>query len=281
MVSVLCVVPQPDEKAIGILLRTFWTSQGWREPPVTTREDFAYAKSRGVMFDAPLSLRHDDLVRDVVELGASLSRSSVASAFLASLTSRRLELRSALGSYAIARHLSEHDFVPAQGWYRRGGVTCAVCGLAEVESDIDRNVLNFERFKWGGVRRDDLVYVHLDLQQFSDNARVHPSDEAARLFRELISALKTLPPATTAPRAERALRALPSNKEERKVVLGILGVCGVLESREHRGHSLAFVPAHDRELPPLRFAELPYPVCWWTASDGVNDDALAAFSLPT
>jgi hypothetical protein len=41
-----------------------------------------------------------------------LSPAEVGEAFLASLTSRRLDLRSALGSYAVARLLPEHSLTP-------------------------------------------------------------------------------------------------------------------------------------------------------------------------
>ena len=40
-----------------------------------------------------------------------------------------------------------------------------MCGLFEREKDIDRNVLNFERFRWGGVRRTEPAYV--DLERFA------------------------------------------------------------------------------------------------------------------
>ncbi len=35
-------------------------------------------------------------------------------------------------------------------------------GAWSVESDVDLNILNFERHKWGDVRRDDLIYVCFD-----------------------------------------------------------------------------------------------------------------------
>lgn len=62
-------------------------------------------------------------------------------------------------------------------------------------------------------------------------------------------------------------------------MLDILGVCSVLETPEHHGHAERFVRADERVLPPLRFVERTYPVCWWNAEHGVNRDAASAFDL--
>jgi hypothetical protein len=47
---------------------------------------------------------------DVRAAAASVSVSDVSTAFLASLTPRRLDLRSTLGSFAVARHLVAHPY---------------------------------------------------------------------------------------------------------------------------------------------------------------------------
>ena len=99
------------------------------------------------------------------------------SCFLASLTSRRLDLRSALSSYVLARRLEQHAFVKGPGHISGA---CAVCGLNEREVEIDWDVMNFERFKWGGVRRDDLTYVWLDLRQFAAADRPLPPPPTGR-----------------------------------------------------------------------------------------------------
>jgi hypothetical protein len=269
------------EKALRILADTFWSSQGWKSTRVTAPDDFAYAKSVGVMFDEPISISHDGVISDLVQIVGGLMSTAITDAFLASLTSRQLELRSALGSYAVARFLPEHDFVPQIAQRYLGEPSCAVCGLPRRDEEFDLNVLSFERFKWGGVRRDDLGYVWFDLREFAKHDRASPSPEDRQLFRELIEALEALPPSTSAPKAEKALRALQSNKAEREIVLDILGVCGALETPAHHGYSESFVPSHERLLPPLAYIERTYPVCWWKAGDGVNHAALDSFGLST
>jgi hypothetical protein len=127
------------------LLDTFWSPAGWREPrnwPIEA--DMAAAVTRGVMFPAPLTLDHDGCVQAARSAAGQISAADVEDAFLASLTSRRLDLRSALPSYVLARALPEHRYTPV-----RGSGQCAVCGLHAQAEARDLNVLNFERFKWG------------------------------------------------------------------------------------------------------------------------------------
>jgi hypothetical protein len=98
----------------------------------------------GVMFGEPRVEDHDGWVAAARAAAGPLSPAEVGEAFLASLSSGRLDLRSALGSFAVARYLPEHRF-SGPGW-------CQVCHIY-VERDgtgdsQDLNVLNFERFKW-------------------------------------------------------------------------------------------------------------------------------------
>jgi hypothetical protein len=111
---------------------------------------------------------HHEVVDAVIAARDALGEDEVTATFLSSLTSRRLDLRSALGSFAVARHLKRHAHDPAPD----PSGHCRTCRLRADERDIDRNVMSFERFKWGGVRRDDLVYVAFDLERFA--AAEHP-----------------------------------------------------------------------------------------------------------
>jgi hypothetical protein len=57
----------PDARAVKTLLRTYWSSGGWREEPATPPEDLAHAVEAGVMFADPLTVAHNDVVAGVVE----------------------------------------------------------------------------------------------------------------------------------------------------------------------------------------------------------------------
>jgi hypothetical protein len=138
-------------------------------------------------------------------------------------------------------------------------------------------VFSFERFKWGGIRRDDIAYTAFDLQQFTRAPRLRPTRRDTSLAREILDHLRHLPPETTAAQALPQLTMIKGNKTERQELLVTLGLCGILETRQHPGYSNAFIPYSQRSLPPRRFIFGRYPICWWTAGDGVNTVALEQF----
>ncbi|MEV6281914.1 hypothetical protein [Kribbella sp. NPDC051770] len=186
----------------------------------------------------------------------------------ASLTSRRLDLRSALASYLVARDLPAHSFTPGAEGH------CAICGLYDDALAQDLNVLNFERFKWGGTRHDSIIYAAFDLQQFHRAPRLEPTAADRELGRTILTTLRELPPGVTAAQAVTHLRPLKGNKSERQVLLDILGICGVLDTTDHHGYSDGFVPWSRRTLPSRRFIDQAYPACWWTSAAGISTKAV-------
>lgn len=197
-----------------------------------------------------------------------MSPEEVEDAFVASLPSRRWDLRSALSSCVIATRVPKHH-------YREDppDPMCSECFLYTDERDL--NMLNFERFKWGGVRLDHIDYVAFDLEQFRRAPRLDATKRDIDAGRRLLDELRHLPPGTSAPAAAKRLRSLKGNQAEREVVLDILGICSILEAPGHPGHVPQFVASRERELPPHRFVDRAYPVCWWTADHGINESAVA------
>ncbi len=260
-----------DKKALQILFQTYWSSAGWHDEPrrEPAPEHFRYAKQAGVMFD-PVGLTHDRAVRWVLDVRAKVQPGEVADAFLASLTTRRLDLRSALGSYAVIRHFPDHE---------HGGATgpCGVCGESDPcdADETDLNILNFERFKWGGVRHDSPVYAAFDLERFASTERPKPTREDIVIMGAILDAIGGVGPETTAPQLQGKLGGLfKSNKAEREAILNILGYCGILRTPGHPGYWDQFVPHDNRELPSHRFVDMTYPACWWRGRDGLDRNAL-------
>jgi hypothetical protein len=229
------------------------------------------AVEAGVMFSRPLSNDHDGWVKAVRDAVRPLSGEEVAEAFLASMTSHRLDLRSALASYAIARFLPEHELVSPSG----SGM-CCICGLYD-ENSTDPNALSFERFKWGGVRKDKLVYVAFDLTQFARAPRVRPTAADIAVWQRVIDQLRELPAGTSAARAAPYLKMIPGNKDERNTVLDAFGICGILGTATHPGYESGFIRFDQRSSPPGRFVFGHYPGGWWRAEDGINASALREF----
>ena len=201
-----------DKKAIKILFNTYWSSTGWKpeKDQVTPPGDLEYARRAGVMFD-PIRLSHDDVVRRAIDVRSRIEPRAVAAAFLASLSTRRLDLRSAAGSFSVLRHFPEHE----HGNRRSRCPTCGGHDRPDEDVDVNMNVLNFERLKWGGVRHEDPIYATFDLERFPDLDTPPPTDADLAILHDLVRAIGAVPPNTTAPQLQGKLGGiLPSNKAE-------------------------------------------------------------------
>lgn len=261
----------PSSTALRTLTGSFWTASGWRRGgpgniPLPTVDDVSAAVRAGVMFSpSEWAVDHDETIGAARAVVGKVDPDAIADGFLSSLVNRRLDLRSALGSYAVLRWLPDHRLE------RGSSRWCRVCGLPSPSGGpLDRNLLNFERFKWGGVRRDNVAYATFDLTQFLRAPREASGPAHRKVAWSLITALEALAAGTTAPVAVTQLPMVKGNRQEREALLDILGVCGILQTPQHRGYADAFIPYSARQLPALRNVERTYPVCWWRAEDGVD-----------
>ena len=140
---------------------------------------------------------------------------------------------------------------------------------------ISLSELNFERFKWGGVRHDQPLYAALDLELFSSFGACQPTHDDVATLRQLLQVIQDVPGTTTAADLQKHLSpVLRSNKAERDISIGLLGLCGVMATREHPGHYPAFVAYSNRQLPARCFVDMAYPACWWRGDDGLNEQAI-------
>jgi hypothetical protein len=235
-----------DKKAKKILFTTYWKS-GWIDSKnrVLSSEDFEYAKSQGLMFD-PISISHDECIDAIASFVSEISREKTAKGFLSSLTSRRLDWRSSLSSYSIAKNIPEHKYTPviSGASYTDGKPTshsysCGICrdsqyGVVGHQNydNADLNVLNFERIKWGGVRHGDVLYTYFDLKQFVNVDIPDPTDQDIYCFKKILETIDSSEPTDYPGTLEKRLAAvLKSSKAERQVLIEILASIGLLRPR--------------------------------------------------
>lgn len=264
----------PSPEHVKTLIRTHWHN-GWRSATGSTENlpsstETAAAKRAGLIFEHPQRSAHDGLVQAVRQLALQTDLNEASTAFVTSLTSHRLDLRSALSSLTVARQLANHGFVGSDS-------ACGVCGLPNGEIEIDPNELNFERFMWGGVRKADLEYIVFDLEQFALAPKLEPTPDDIRAGQALLTELAALPPKTTAAQASTLLKIPKGNKAERAALLDGLGIMDVLTDTVHLGYSKQFVNFADRDLPDDHFVDREYPVCWWSAENGIDANAVSEF----
>lgn len=261
-----------DKRAFKILADTYWSPAGWKQNgrQGLNGDDFAYAKSKRMMFD-PVVLDHSDAIAKLTQLIARTTRRQVVDAFLASLSSRRLDWRSALGSYAVFQRLEPHESL-------EGDLRCRCCGLYLNEIEPDLNMFSFARHKWGGVTHDHVNYAILDLELFLEGAAPKPTQEDFEIFRNLIGRIAAVPASTTSAALHSHFASvLKSNKSERDVIIQILGYCGILGTSEHPGYTDEFIEVRERNLPDRHFVDMSYPACWWSGKVGVDRSKLNAY----
>jgi hypothetical protein len=258
-----------DKRAVKILFATYWSSAGWKKDRTISPEDFAYAKAKGVMFDARTT-RHDDMVQSTRAMAEKVGHATVSQAFLASLSSRELSLRSALGSFAATRWLPHHSY--GEGRFR---YCCQVCGDSSQYEQEDLNVLNFERLKWGGVRHLRPYYAGFDLAEFWKLPVGEPTTTDCDILKRVLDVSASQSADARANDLEKAIAGLfPSSKDERRNVLQILGYCGILQPSDHPTFFQSYAHMDGRAQPTEHKNDWSFPLLWWRGRDGVNTAAV-------
>ena len=260
-----------------ILFTQFWTSQGWRSQKqlYITEEELQYAKEQGYLFDYPERISHKEYLKRLKEISGKITIEEVANAFLFSLSTRKLEYRSALGSYWYAISVPEHEFSGCDEYHS----SCAICGWRgwkvqpdEREQRGGYSTYSFERYKWGGVRHCTASYALFDLEQFLKMEKPEHTKEDEQILSEIFHCISELEPRNKVGALQKVIsqkKIVKSNKQEVDQLLDILGICGVLSSEEHPCYYDRFASRGDRNPPELT-NDHEFPANWWQASDGIN-----------
>lgn len=224
------------------------------------------------MFDTR-TCRHDEMVQSARAMAEEVGHESVSQAFLASLGSRELAFRSALGSFATTRWLPRHSY--AEGRFR---YICRDCGDSMEHEREDLSVLNFERLKWGGVRHLKPYYAWFDLAEFRKLPSAEPTTADRDTLKRILDVSASQPSNARANDLEKAIADLfPSSKDERRNVLQILGYCGILQPSDHPTFFQNYAHMNDRAQPIEHKNDWSFPILWWRGSDGVNTSAVGFY----
>lgn len=225
------------------------------------------------MFDYPKRISHEQTLVQLDNILSKIKPQDVANAFLYSLSSRRLEYRSALGSYWYAVAIPKHSATNEE--------YCEICEWHawhttpnEYEMKLGVNVFNFERHKWGGVRHTHLGYALFDLEQFLLLPQVAATESDIELLIKLLKCMEDLENHNKAGKYRDYLlkqKIIKSNKNEIGTLLNILGVCGVLSSDNYPCYDIRFTDITSR-APVEHSNDFSFPLNRWQVKDGVNNE---------
>lgn len=172
------------------------------------------------MFD-PLVISLEELTERLTAVTERISPERIGDAFLSSLSTQRLDWRSALASYANAlRELGEGKL----SWYDTGST--------------DLNVRNFERIKWGGVRHYDSLYNLMDLELLEKDEVPTPTEEDIHIFQQILHTIENAAPKDTPGALRDQLKLVcKGSRQEIGVLIEILGHARILEPLEDNRRS--------------------------------------------
>ena len=259
-----------NKRALKILYDKYWSSSsGWVNNELN-KSDFNYAKDAGVMFE-DIETNHDAIVTECINEINITEKNIVVKAFVSSLSSRRLELRSALGSYASGHLLKTHNFKSYEANYSSPG-SCAVCSEFKDPNKVDLNVLNFERFKFGGVRHTQPNYIWFDLTQLNNQDTPEPTFEDKTILISIIETISNLKSGKLSDAPNSLKKILKSNKDERNNIIEILGYCGILNIPDYPELNKIYIPVHKRRHSSYSKSDWSFPADIWLPEYGVNSD---------
>jgi len=247
-----------------LLMKSYWGSSGWKSPEFSEAEE-------NILINANLSkpatsMTHDEAVSWALEVCNKVSKESVANAFLSSLSTRQLEYRSPLGSFAHLHHMKDHKFERADKFHT---AFCKTCGFSgEKEIDVDFSVLSFEKYKWGGVRHDDIIYMAYDLEQFLEMDTVIPAEEDYKIFISILKAAVESKNFTTL--KKNISKLFKSNDSERGQLCEILGYSGVLQPKDCPSYINSFVDWNKRGDGKPR-SDMRFPLGWWEGNHYLDE----------
>lgn len=225
------------------------------------------------MFDYPKYISHEQTFSKLADVLSKIKPQDVANAFLYSLSTRKLEYRSALGSYWYAVAIPEHLTTNEKH--------CEICGwhawnTIPNQYEINRglNILNFERFKWGGIRHTDLCYALFDLEQFLLLPKIAAMKADVELLIQILKCVKDLEPNNKAAKYRDYIlkkKIIESNRNEMECLLNVLGVCGILSNIKFPCYDVKFADLICRS-PVEHFNDFSFPLNRWQAKDGINKE---------
>lgn len=178
-----------------------------------------------MMDSSDREMTHDELVGACLEAAERLDKIHVARAFVASLSSRRLDWRGVLPAYAVCRQLPRHEYAPTQVFKAGPDASCFICGLpSPSRTRVSGKLLV------GNLGRAYYLGTSLTtLQQFASTDKPEPTETDIGMFTETMNRLRNRNGAKLGELQKLIQGLFPGNKFEREDFLGALALAGIFQ----------------------------------------------------
>jgi len=219
-----------------------------------------------------VTLEHDEAIAQLRQLAAAIDLRQAANAFVAALVASDLAGQTVLPAAALGLALPEHD---AQ-WLSGGH--CQICFYSPDAVD-SAECAYFRRSQGADWGENNPVAGVLALQQAAsgspDGSWPPPPPRAIWVFYRLLDLVRGLPGTARYGKArsviQKAQLLSANNRYRCETVLEALAFIGILETPAHPGMFTRFTPAIERDRRPNTRVEVPAPLAWWTAGQGLNE----------
>ena len=234
-----------DEKAVKLLNKACWSSSGWKSKLDLTKDEKEYLRTAGLVREK-FQLTHDELVEWAMRARKKVTRQEVCRAFVASLGTRYLEYRSALGSYAHLHLLKRHSH---QTTRELPPLECDICGANSTCTVTEKEfvTLNFERYKWGGVRHPDLYFAACDLEMFAQLPESKPTEDDWAALQAILDLATDPVQGRSVSKLKKGIKGIiKTNDAEADTLCHILSYAGILATEAYPGFDSKFITYDDR-----------------------------------
>ncbi len=260
-----------SKKALQILLK-----YDCENPNATSKEDFEFAKSHGLVFDM-IELSHDECVNYLVCEKNKHPKRHFVNLFLASLSTRYLDWRCGLPVFAILQNFPQHDII-IEYWEPVKDNVFERCKICKFDKERKENFIfeNQIRFEIGGLISHNLKNYFLFLREHNKLEEVKPTQQDLEIFSTLMEIIINVKDnenvKTEVQKNIGKIKGFKSNIYQRKVLLETLGYCGILETSEHKSPFHEFILMNYAPRTSIS-SDWLYPVDFWKGKDGINKQA--------
>jgi hypothetical protein len=274
----------PDPAVMSLLARIYDARNSYideegrhrhRIPSTFTEAEHQQLRDAGVLPDVFISWGHDEAIDRLRQSAAAVDLRQAADAFVASMVSADPAWLTVLPAMALGRAMPAHAEQPM------GGGSCRVCfyKAAPIDATQAAYFRQLQGSGWGDTHPAEGVLALTAAIDSPSAAWPNPTPRDVWVFHRVLDLLRALPSTARYSKARSALQQaglLRADHPARcETVLEALAFIGLLQTPEHPGMLTRFTPAIERDRRPTTRVEVPAPLAWWTAGDGIHDALVA------
>ncbi|WP_238539718.1 hypothetical protein [Corallococcus macrosporus] len=242
-----------------------------RVPSTFTEEDHLRLRAAGLVPNTFVQWGHDEVIDRLRQCAKAVTPRRAANAFVASMTSADLSWLTVLPAAVLGRAMPVHEEA------RMGGGSCRVCffNADAIDATFEAYMRHAQGANWGEAHPAHGVLALGSALAGPSSAWPTPTLRDVWVFHQLLDLLRGLPPSARYSQARTAIhkaRLLSNNRPARcETVLEALAFIGILETPEHPGLMNRFTLAAERDQRPSVRVEVPAPLAWWSAKEGIQE----------